>query len=269
MIYSIPPLLSPFGDYPNPLHITDNDRASFHQVVKIPTKESSDGRLLPDFFVQDLTSPKPTRQLATDDERLAMKRGLGRPTGPDIPSRLGRSFKGPAIGRYDENRRGMYESVLFDDTTNTIDGYQGQRTVHIGIDLDGPVGEPVYAFCPGTICAVGYNELLGDYGNVIVIEHELPSQVCGDRRMIYALYGHLSDASICEKQTGQPVAAGEIVGWMGDIHENGGWLSPHVHFQLAIHRPSTHDMPGVVSMEDRPKALVEYPDPRYVLGPLY
>jgi hypothetical protein len=44
---------------------------------------------------------------------------------------------------------------------------------------------------------------------------------------------------------------------------------PHVHFQLSIHPPESHDMPGVVSMEDRPRALIHYPDPRQVLGPLY
>ena len=43
----------------------------------------------------------------------------------------------------------------------------------------------------------------------------------------------------------------------------------HVHFQLSIEPPDTHDMPGAVTLEDRPKALVKYPDPRYVLGMLY
>jgi hypothetical protein len=44
---------------------------------------------------------------------------------------------------------------------------------------------------------------------------------------------------------------------------------PHVHFQLSSHPPDTHDMPGAVSIEDRPRALLDYPDPRLVLGPLY
>ncbi len=34
-------------------------------------------------------------------------------------------------------------------------------------------------------------------------------------------------------------------------------------------RPETHDMPGVVSPEDREQALRDYPDPRLVLGPIY
>jgi hypothetical protein len=59
------------------------------------------------------------------------------------------------------------------------------------------------------------------------------------------------------------------LGYLGDVHENGGWFFPHVHFQLSLHPPATHDMPGAVSLEDRARALVEYPDPRYVVGSLH
>ena len=33
--------------------------------------------------------------------------------------------------------------------------------------------------------------------------------------------------------------------------------------------PETHDMPGVVAPDRRDEALREYPDPRWVLGPIY
>ena len=46
-----------------------------------------------------------------------------------------------SIGRYDENRKGLYESELF----------EGKRTHHVGIDIGGPVGTPIYAFYDGTI----------------------------------------------------------------------------------------------------------------------
>jgi hypothetical protein len=45
--------------------------------------------------------------------------------------------------------------------------------------------------------------------------------------------------------------------------------APHVHFQLSIEPPETHDMPGAVALADRNKALVQYPDPRWVLGEIY
>jgi len=44
---------------------------------------------------------------------------------------------------------------------------------------------------------------------------------------------------------------------------------PHVHFQLSLYPPETHDMPGVVTPKDRAEALLKYPDPRLVLGELY
>ena len=53
-----------------------------------------------------------------------------------------------------------------------------------------------------------------------------------------------------------------------EVDENGGW-PPHVHFQLALSEPTTHDMPGVVATSQHAAALDEYPDPRMVLGPLY
>lgn len=48
-----------------------------------------------------------------------------------------------------------------------------------------------------------------------------------------------------------------------------GWKTPHVHFQLSMKEPKTHDLPGAVAMKDRSKALCEYPDPRWILGELY
>ena len=60
-----------------------------------------------------------------------------------------------------------------------------------------------------------------------------------------------------------------MIGQIGDCAENGGWTGSHVHFQLSMDEPATHDMPGTVSRADRGKALLVYPDPRYVLGELY
>ncbi len=60
----------------------------------------------------------------------------------------------------------------------------------------------------------------------------------------------------------------EIIGHFGDESENGGW-EPHLHFQLSLVKPETHDLPGVVTKEERKSALKKYPDPRLVLGPIY
>jgi murein DD-endopeptidase MepM/ murein hydrolase activator NlpD len=157
-----------------------------------------------------------------------------------------------SIGRYDENRKGLYESELF----------EGKRTHHVGIDIGGPVGTPIYAFYDGTIFDKKYLPAEGDYGNVIIMEHEF------NGTKLWALYGHLSSESLETFKIGDIVEKGQLIGWLGDKYENGGW-EPHVHFQLSLEEPLNCDLPGVVTPDERDLALEKYPDPRLVLGPLY
>jgi murein DD-endopeptidase MepM/ murein hydrolase activator NlpD len=156
------------------------------------------------------------------------------------------------IGRYNENRKGMYQTPLFG----------GNRTIHMGIDLFAPAGTEIFSFADGKIYDSAYHSADGDYGYTLLTEHEF-----GDSK-IYALYGHLNQASILEKKRGQPIQSGEVIAWLGDRHENGGW-TPHLHFQLTYEKPDKADLPGVVSEEDLAQALLKFPDPRIVLGPIY
>lgn len=157
-----------------------------------------------------------------------------------------------SIGRYDEDRRGLYEHELFG----------GQRTVHMGLDIGGPAGTTLYAPRAGRVLHRGYNPEDGDYGYVLVTEHHLRG------RPIWALWGHLSADSIARWEPGSAFAAGDVLGAMGTVSENGGW-PPHVHIQLAVERPETHDLPGVVRPDQREEARRKYPDPRLLIGPVY
>lgn len=156
------------------------------------------------------------------------------------------------IGRYDELRPAVYQQALF----------AGERTLHVGLDLGGPVGVAVHAFSQGDVVHAGYNPADGDYGNTLVTRHR------HDGRTLYALWGHLSAASVKHSPPGREFCAGDVLGWLGNTDENGGW-PPHLHFQLCWERPETHDLPGVVPANERDTALRRYPDPRMVLGPLY
>lgn len=258
--------------YPNPLRITDEMRKEFHPVVVFDTNKSDPYKVM-DF----------TKRQAGDDDK-AEDGSSGRPAPgslipPDQWTRLMKDRKKSKIitpftvGRYDEDRRNMYSSDLF-DASNGSDA----RTVHVGIDIGGPVGTKVHAFADGVVHSAGHNPEWGDYGHVIVVEHELPTSVSSNpsdddvespASKVYALYGHLDAGSIRGKKPGKRIKKGQVIGKMGDLKDNGGWYDPHVHFQLSTNPPPTHDMPGVVSAADRPKALVEYPDPRLVLGSLY
>ena len=211
-----------------------------------------------DYIIKDFTAnSKDTRVLLENGKRLpqlmpSREEAIEYAKLPEQP----KSFD---VGRYDEDRRGMYTSSLF-----SVKDSSKQRTIHVGLDIGAPIGTPVYAFESGTIHSVGYNPELGDYGHVIVIEHKLKNH-----NKVYALYGHLSAKTIQGKTAGQKVKRGQAIGYLGNTAENGGWTGTHVHFQLAVNPPPTHDMPGVVALVDRDKALLEYVDPRYVCGELY
>jgi peptidoglycan LD-endopeptidase LytH len=151
---------------------------------------------------------------------------------------------------------------LADQYQRTSEGKAELRNIHMGIDIFAPVGTPVYSFAPGKIFLFKYNSLPLDYGYTLVTEHDLGNQ------KIYALYGHLNQRSLEGKVQGQPIQSGEVIAWIGDRHENGGWL-PHLHFQISLEEPKDADMPGVVSSENLAQALQKYPDPRIILGPIY
>ena len=165
------------------------------------------------------------------------------------------------VGRYNERRRSMYTSELFGSADPWAES-KDVRDIHVGIDVGGEVGTAVHSIADCTVHSCGYNAAELDYGHVVVTEQEL------NGRMVWALYGHLNKASSTNRRRGDRIARGDVVGWIGDRHENGGW-PPHVHFQLSLVEPKTHDLPGVVTSEQHAQALQMYPDPRMVLGPLY
>lgn len=160
---------------------------------------------------------------------------------------------GWAVGGYDEQRSPeMYNSRI----------YSNGRTIHMGIDVWGPEGTPVYAFADGCIFGAVDNDNPRDYGPTIITQHEIEGVP------VWALHGHLSRESLYPHDVGDAVDAGEVIGRFGREKENGGWV-PHLHFQLALEEPPVVDMPGVVHPRDREMARRIYPDPRLVLGPLY
>ena len=88
--------------------------------------------------------------------------------------------------------------------------------MHMGIDLAGPEGSPLYAFMSGKVLAKGWD---GGYGNYVVwqgsdgIEH---------------LYGHLMEPAPVE--IGQEISSGTVVGLMGNTGRSSG---PHLHWETS------------------------------------
>ena len=166
-------------------------------------------------------------------------------------------------GGYLEDRP-FYTSTLF-----APGGTAPARTLHLGLDIWGPAGEPVRAPLPGRVHGFRQNDGPRDYGATIVLEHELePGGEEGavgtsdrGRLRFWTLYGHLSAASLEGLREGRRVGAGAVLATTGKPHENGGW-PPHLHFQVILDTLGYRgDFPGVATREERAWWSRLCPDP--------
>jgi len=156
------------------------------------------------------------------------------------------------IGRYNEDRVLYRHSPLFDGTTE-------RRSVHLGIDLFVVEGTEIMTPLPAVVHSSADNPGLGDYGPTVILEHEL------DGVRFFTLYGHLSRDTLLGLDACQKLAAGQALGTVGDVHENGGW-PPHLHFQIICEEPTKRgDYPGVAAPSERERYLELCPDPNLIL----
>lgn len=157
------------------------------------------------------------------------------------------------VGSYREDR-----SVYTTQAFATPDGER--RTVHLGVDLFRPPGEPVHAPLAGVVELCADNDAPLDYGPLVVLRHELEGQG------FFTLYGHLSRDSLTGLRPGQTVAAGEVFARTGTRAENGGW-APHVHVQVLTDLVGLgRDVPGVASRGDLDLWSSLCPDPAPLVG---
>jgi murein DD-endopeptidase MepM/ murein hydrolase activator NlpD len=156
------------------------------------------------------------------------------------------------IGGYMENRNIYAHSPLF----NSGDV---QRRHHLGIDIWGKAGMPIYSPLKGRVHSFKDNNNFGDYGPTIILEHDL------DGLKLYSLFGHLNRQSLEKLSVGQAVEAGEQIASLGEIDENGHW-PPHLHFQLMFDIEGKQgDYPGVCSLDEKEKYRKNIPDPQLIL----
>ncbi len=148
------------------------------------------------------------------------------------------------IGGYLEDRMIYRRSPLFKG-----------RTIHLGVDVWVPAGTDVRSPLDGRVESFRYNGDFGDYGTTIILEHEVGSI------RFWTLYGHLNRKSICGKQEGLDVKAGECFAKVGDMTENGTW-PPHLHFQVTGDLGGyVGDFPGVCAPVDTERFMEICPDP--------
>lgn len=162
------------------------------------------------------------------------------------------------IGRYDEDRVGMYNADFFESGDPVA-----RRTIHMGLDLGAPAGTPVFSPVSGTLLGTEFLNREGDYGGTIILECAPPKEL--NCPPLYMLFGHLAKASLQYVKSVLEIRPGDLIGWLGEPRENGGW-NPHLHWQLSWSRPLKIDLPGAVSASDREKAKLVFPDPTWLLS---
>lgn len=125
------------------------------------------------------------------------------------------------IGSWGEKRT-VYTDKAFESRF-----INGQRRIHhLGVDLFMPAGTPLYTPLAATVISVEIeHEPLG-YGGLVKLEHR--PEGCPP---FVTLWGHMAHEALQRLRPDQKLQAGDLVGHMGDIHENGGW-TPHLHFGM-------------------------------------
>ncbi|MFT7501790.1 MAG: 4-aminobutyrate aminotransferase-like enzyme/Ser/Thr protein kinase RdoA (MazF antagonist) [Gammaproteobacteria bacterium] len=125
----------------------------------------------------------------------------------------------PSLGRYAEVRS-IYDTDSFATTSGE------RRTLHLGIDIFVPDGQPACSPLAGHIHSCDVRDLPGDYGGVVILEYRTPDDI-----PFWLLVGHLDHASVKQLTPGQRVERGAVFARVGGRSENGGW-APHLHVQL-------------------------------------
>ncbi|TVQ39316.1 MAG: M23 family metallopeptidase [Spirochaetaceae bacterium] len=108
--------------------------------------------------------------------------------------------------------------------------FSGRRAFHSGVDFVAPLGTAVHAAREGTVSAIGFDPL---YGNFVLLDHHAGFQT---------FYGHLDQIAV---QLNDPVSSGMIIGTVGN---SGLSTGPHLHFEIRLNGetrdPALH-MPGL------------------------
>jgi murein DD-endopeptidase MepM/ murein hydrolase activator NlpD len=97
-----------------------------------------------------------------------------------------------------------------------LDPYSADRSMHQGLDISTPHGQPVQSPSDGTVV---FNGTEGGYGKVMVIDHGYG---------VKTRYGHLSETFV---RLGERVARGQKVAAVGNTGRSTG---PHLHYEVRV-----------------------------------
>ena len=119
-------------------------------------------------------------------------------------------------------------AFIWPSAAHFLSGYDySPSTNHFAIDIDGDLGEPMWASDSGVVVYAGWNNF--GYGNMVVIDHGNGWQTAYAHMQIYTV--------VC----GQSVFQGTPIGTIGSTGKSSG---PHIHFEML------HDSYGKVNPWD-------------------
>jgi hypothetical protein len=120
--------------------------------------------------------------------------------------------------------------VFVDPTYRFGTTQNGEREPHHGVEFVNSSGTPVLAAAAGEVVVAGndeaesYAEWPFFYGNLVVLEHELP----GIGEAVFTLYAHLSEVAVT---VGDQVAPGQPI---GEVGLSGVATGSHLHFEVRL-----------------------------------
>ncbi|MEP7142767.1 MAG: peptidoglycan DD-metalloendopeptidase family protein [Ferruginibacter sp.] len=237
-------------------HVLIKNRSNFHQVVNFnPATEK-----LCQFDFASSNKELTAADIA-DTQRFSQY----------VDRKLENQHAKFGIGGYNENRVLYKRSSLFEPAEalnfsapaargNGEGTGISSRSVHLGIDIWGPVGTEVFVPIGGMIHSFAFNDNFGDYGATIILKHQL------DTIVFHTLYGHVSLEDIAQLHQGKYISRGELIAHFGSQAEN-GWWPPHLHFQIiGDMNLKEGDYPGVCTISESEKYLQNCPDPDLILN---
>ena len=105
------------------------------------------------------------------------------------------------------------DALVFSPTMNDY-------RVHLGVDLAGKIGDPVYAFCEGTVKEISNHPFMG---KTVVISHA---------NGIESRYMNLASELPENIKVGETVSVGTVIGAIGETALAECADSPHLHFEV-------------------------------------
>lgn len=162
-------------------------------------------------------------------------------TAPDVPA--------PELDRGSYSVKKLPPVVTMPVATTAVSSDFGERecnfgpcpTFHKGVDFAMPYGSPINAFADGVVIFADFD---ADYGNKVVIEHDL------DGEHFTTVYAHIRDEGTFVT-VGQRVSAGDLI---AEVGETGLSYGTHLHFEIRHDGEPVNPQGWIASHKVRPFA---------------